>query len=97
MDQRVKALEDKVGDMRESIASIKATLEQMAGNLASKADVHELETTLIKWAVGTIIATSAVVFGIVRQAGPPVINVTTTPPVSAPAAPPNPTLPNPTK
>jgi hypothetical protein len=87
MEERVKALEDKVGQMREDIASIKSTLQQVA----TKADLHELGMKLIMWAVATMIAataaTSAIVFGIVRQAGPPTINVTVPPQVSAPATP----------
>lgn len=98
MEERVKALEDKVGQMREDIASIKSTLAQVA----TKADMHELKAAiearmsdlshkLIMWAVGTLIAgigvSSAIVFNVVRQAGPPTINVTIPPQISAPAAP----------
>ena len=97
MEERVKALEDKVVDIRESVAWIQATLEQMAANLATKADVNVLEARLnglglkvAMWAVGAIIATGTLVFGIVRYATPPSSpqNITVTiPPVSVPVAP----------
>jgi uncharacterized protein YhaN len=98
MEERVKALEDKVGQMREDIASIKSTLAQVA----TKSDLHELKAAiearmsdlslkLIMWAVATLIAataaSSAIVFNIVRQAGPPTINITVPPQVSAPKQP----------
>ena len=46
MEERVKALEDKVVDIRESVAWIQATLEQMAANLLVEQAEFELRCGL---------------------------------------------------
>ncbi len=88
MEQRVQALEEKVGDIRVDVASIKATVEQMSINNATKGDVEKIRSSLIQWVVGTIIAAAAAL-GFARfitpPSGQPNITVNVPPAVSAPA------------
>ena len=55
MDARLRHLEQEV-------AVVKATM-------ATKSDLAEAETRIIKWNVGTIVAVAALVFAIIRFAG----------------------------
>lgn len=55
MDARMRHLEQEV-------AVVKATM-------ATKSDLAEAETRIVKWNVGTIVAVSALVFAIIRFAG----------------------------
>ena len=41
-------------------------LSAVIPHLATKADVSALETSIIKWFVGTVIASAALTFGIVK-------------------------------
>ena len=50
MEDRIAKLEEFAVETRERLARIEARLEQTA----TKADLHELSATMIKWIVGTV-------------------------------------------
>jgi hypothetical protein len=50
MNSRIAKLEEFAAETRERLARIEARLEQTA----TKADLHELSATMIKWIVGTV-------------------------------------------
>lgn len=50
MEARIVKLEEFAAETRERLARIESRLEQTA----TKADLHELAATMIKWIVGTV-------------------------------------------
>ena len=50
MEARIEKLEEFAAETRERLARIEALLEQTA----TKADLHEMSATMIKWIVGTV-------------------------------------------
>ncbi|WP_454731465.1 MULTISPECIES: hypothetical protein [Cupriavidus] len=58
MEPRVKAPEDAHIDVRERLARIETKLD----HVASKADVSILESTLLKWFVGTACTLTGLAF-----------------------------------
>ncbi|AQU84908.1 MULTISPECIES: hypothetical protein [unclassified Halomonas] len=55
MEQRLRQLEQEVAIIKET--------------MATKESLAKVETNIIKWNVGTIVAVSALVFAIIRFAG----------------------------
>ncbi len=47
-------------DIERRLTRIEATLEAKLPTFATKADLHALETRLIKWMVGSVMATATV-------------------------------------
>jgi len=60
--KRLGAVESSVSDLRTHVGSMAAVMP----HLATKADVSSLEASIIKWFVGTVIASAALTFGIVK-------------------------------
>jgi hypothetical protein len=60
--KRLGVLESAVSDIREKVSGITATI----AHLATKKDVSDLETTIIKWIIATVLTTAALVLGIVK-------------------------------
>ncbi|MFA7241756.1 MAG: hypothetical protein WC091_16715 [Sulfuricellaceae bacterium] len=64
------SLRDSVNAVKSEIAVIAAKLDAGLPNLATKADLHKVETTLVKWMVGAIPGAAslaaAIVFGVAR-------------------------------
>lgn len=48
------------------LAKIETVAEALSRNAATKADVSQLEATLIKWFLGTAVATAGAAFGFAR-------------------------------
>ncbi len=62
MENRVKALEEFVGEARNELRTIDVRLgkiEATLPSLATKADLHEAIASMIKWVVGTAIVLGA--------------------------------------
>ena len=66
MEARVANLERTVADVRESMARMEAKIDSIDRYGATKDDVSRLESTLIKWMVGTVIAVGGLAFAIAR-------------------------------
>jgi len=70
MEKRVANLEKDVGEIKVDIAGIKAKIDAHFPNFATKADIAKMETSLIKWIVGTMLATAGltatIAFGFAR-------------------------------
>ena len=60
--KRLGAVESTVSEIRTQVSAIAATLPY----LATKADVNAIQNTTIKWTIATIIATTGLIFAIVR-------------------------------
>ncbi|WP_253185361.1 hypothetical protein [Burkholderia plantarii] len=58
MEERIKELEKSNADIRERLARMESGLN----HVATKADVASLESTLLKWFVGTAIALAGLAF-----------------------------------
>ncbi len=58
MEERVKELEKSTADIRERLARMESGLS----HVATKADVASVESTLLKWFVGTAIALAGLAF-----------------------------------
>jgi tetrahydromethanopterin S-methyltransferase subunit B len=94
MEARIQKLEEFAIDARDRLARIETRLDQMA----TKADVHEMSATLIKWIVGMIsgasIAAIAIMTLVLNNAVPkvgappaPAVPIIIQIPAPAPAAP----------
>lgn len=59
---RVENLERDVGDIKTTLARIETKID----NFATKTEMAQLETRVIKWSVGTILAAGGLVFAIMR-------------------------------
>lgn len=59
---RVEHLERDVGDIKTTLARIETKID----NFATKTEMAQLETRVIKWSVGTILAAGGLVFAIMR-------------------------------
>lgn len=70
LEKRVEALEKSVQDARERLIRIEGKAESIEKHGATKADLASLESTLIKWFVGTAFAmvglATAIGFGLAR-------------------------------
>ncbi|MDL2200849.1 hypothetical protein QQF45_17545 [Halopseudomonas aestusnigri] len=70
MEARVKALEVAIPDIRERLVRVETKLDSVEKHGATKADLATMESTLIKWFVGTAFAmvglASAIAFGLAR-------------------------------
>ena len=62
---RVEHLERDVSDIKVTMASISTKLD----GFATKTELAQMETRIIKWNVGTLIAVGALVFAVIRFAG----------------------------
>lgn len=60
--KRLGALESTVSDIREKVSGITATIAHMA----TKKDVSDVQTVIIKWIIATVLTTAALVLGIVK-------------------------------
>jgi hypothetical protein len=60
--KRLSNLESSVSDIRAQVSGLFAT----ASHLATKTDVSQLESSLIKWLVGTLLAVAVLTFTIAR-------------------------------
>lgn len=58
MEPRVAKLEAAIPDIRERLVKIETRLE----HTSTKADVSQLESTLLKWFIGTAIALTGLAF-----------------------------------
>jgi hypothetical protein len=63
--RRLGVVETLVAETRADVSAIKA----VQPHLATKADIHALETKIIKWIIGTVIATGALGFSIAKFVG----------------------------
>jgi hypothetical protein len=63
--ERISKLEDTMGQVREDLAEIKATLP----HLSTKADVEKMGRSIVMWNVGTLLAVAGIIFAIVRYFG----------------------------
>lgn len=70
MEKRIEALEKEIPAIRERLAGIEATVRSIEAHGATKADLSSLESTLIKWFVGTAFTmvglASAIAFTVAR-------------------------------
>jgi 50S ribosomal subunit-associated GTPase HflX len=66
MEKRVDKLESSMQDVREKLIKIEAKVESIDKHGATKADLSNMESTLIKWFIATAFALTATTFGIVR-------------------------------
>jgi hypothetical protein len=67
--RRLDAVESRVGETREHVSAIEARLPYLATKeevVATKADINALETRIIRWIVGTAIASVSVAFTIAK-------------------------------
>lgn len=67
--RRLDAVESLVGETREDVSAIEARLPYLATKeevVATKADINALETRIIRWIVGTAIASVSVAFTIAK-------------------------------
>jgi hypothetical protein len=60
--KRLSNVESSVSDIRAQVSALSAT----AAHLATKADVSQIESSLIKWLVGTLLAVAVLTFTIAR-------------------------------
>ncbi len=61
MEARIAKLEETMTDVKERLGRIETRLDSMDTHLATKSELHRLESTLIKWFVATasVLATLA--------------------------------------
>jgi hypothetical protein len=72
MDQRITNLERDVSDIKVLLARIEGrfdTADAKFDSFATKTELAQMETRIIKWNVGTLIAVGALVFAVIRFAG----------------------------
>jgi len=60
--KRLSSFENSVSDIRAQVSGLIAT----AAHLATKTDVSQVESSLIKWLVGTLLAEAVLTFTIAR-------------------------------
>ena len=60
--KRLSSVENSVSDIRAQVSGLIAT----AAHLATKTDVSQVEGSLIKWLVGTLLAVAVLTFTIAR-------------------------------
>ena len=60
--KRLSSFENSVSDIRAQVSGLIAT----AAHLATKTDVSQVESSLIKWLVGTLLAVAVLTFTIAR-------------------------------
>jgi hypothetical protein len=60
--KRLSSVENSVSDIRAQVSGLIAT----AAHLATKTDVSQVESSLIKWLVGTLLAVAVLTFTIAR-------------------------------
>lgn len=60
--KRLSSVENSVSDIRAQVSGLIAT----AAHLATKTDVSQVESSLIKWLVGTLLAVAVLMFTIAR-------------------------------
>ena len=60
--KRLSSVENSVSDIRAQVSGLCAT----AAHLATKTDVSQVESSLIKWLVGTLLAVAVLTFTIAR-------------------------------
>lgn len=61
--KRLGAVEESVSEIKAAVSGLTSTMP----HLATKADVQSVETSIIKWIVGTIIAVAALAFAIAKS------------------------------
>ncbi|MGZ8217851.1 hypothetical protein [Methylomagnum sp.] len=85
LTERVANLEKGVTDLRVDIASIKQRLDSELPQLSTKSDIQEINTSLIKWMVGTAIGLGAVAITVItfvlNNAAPKVSATSSQPPI----------------
>lgn len=71
LEKRIEALEKAIPDIRERLVRVETKVDSIEKHGATKADISSLESTLIKWFVGTAFAmtglATAVAFGLGRM------------------------------
>jgi hypothetical protein len=60
--KRLSSVENSVSDIRAQVSGLIAT----AAHLATKTDVSQVESSLIKWLMGTLLAVAVLMFTIAR-------------------------------
>ena len=60
--ERLSSVENSVSDIRAQVSGLIAT----AAHLATKTDVSQVESSLIKWLMGTLLAVAVLMFTIAR-------------------------------
>ena len=60
--KRLSSVENSVSDIRAQVSGLIAT----AAHLATKTNVSQVESSLIKWLVGTLLAVAVLTFTIAR-------------------------------
>lgn len=90
-------METRVAKLEADVSAIKVDVGTILSNYATKADLHELSSTMIKWIIGTVsglgIAGITVMTFVLNNAAPKAASVPPTPivitvPAPAPAPPP---------
>jgi len=66
MEERVAKLEETMTQVRERLIGIETKLDGLDRNTATKADVSNMETSLIKWFVGTAIVLAGLAFTLAK-------------------------------
>lgn len=62
LETRVERLEHDASDIKQTLARIETKID----GFATKTEMAQLETRVIKWSVGTILAAGGLVFAIMR-------------------------------
>lgn len=60
--KRLAALEASMADVRAQVSALMA----LVPHLSTKADVSALESSIIKWIIGTVLASAALAFSIAK-------------------------------
>ena len=64
--KRLGAVESSVSDIKAEVSGLTATV----AHLATKTDLSQVESSLIKWIVGTLIAAVSMAFVVARYLAP---------------------------
>lgn len=65
LEKRVEKLESSFLDIREKLARVETKIDSIEKHGATKNDISEMQTSLIKWFVGTALVLSGVIGSIV--------------------------------
>lgn len=73
VERRVEALEKSIPDIRERLARVETKVDHIEKNMATKADIAELRTSMAdgfnaqtKWFIGTALAMAVIAFTAAR-------------------------------
>lgn len=96
IEERLENIEEFVREARDRLTKIETRLDGVNENMATKADLHESNVSLIKWTVGTALTLGAAAITLIAfvlnnaipkspsaQTNPIIINVPSVPQVSS--------------